>query len=140
MRHHRLRNRQHRYAYRSLPCRTCQKAHAAPFATTAGVLRTHFRWLQGEEKLSPFESSPGKLRYFCSVCGSHLVAERLSQPNVIVRVATPRCFNSFNSVCRNEWNVFLVSVISHLSLYLANHLETLAPYRRRLNCRKFGFK
>jgi len=69
-------------------CRTCQKAHAAPFATTTGVLRAHFRWLQGEEKLSSFESSPGKLRHFCSVCGSHLVAERFGQPNLIVRVAT----------------------------------------------------
>ncbi|WP_333876044.1 GFA family protein [Methylobacter sp.] len=55
-------------------CRTCQKAHAASFATTAGVMSEHFRWLKGEEKLSSFESSPGKLRYFCSLCGSHLVA------------------------------------------------------------------
>lgn len=69
-------------------CRTCQKAHAAPFATTAGVMREHFRWLKGEEMLSLFESSSGKLRYFCSVCGSHVVAERVSLPHVIVRVAT----------------------------------------------------
>jgi hypothetical protein len=64
-------------------CRTCQKAHAAPFAATAGVMREHFRWLEGEDKLSFFESSPGKQRYFCSVCGSHLIAERVSQPHVI---------------------------------------------------------
>ena len=38
--------------------------------------------------MSSFESSPGKLRHFCSVCGSHLVAERIAQPHVIVRVAT----------------------------------------------------
>jgi hypothetical protein len=69
-------------------CRTCQKAHAAPFASTAGIMREHFRWLKGEDKLSSFESSPGKLRYFCSVCGSHLVAKRVNQPHVIVRVAT----------------------------------------------------
>lgn len=69
-------------------CRTCQKAHAAPFASTAGVMREHFRWLKGEEKLSVFESFPGKSRHFCSVCGSHLVAERANQSHVIVRVAT----------------------------------------------------
>lgn len=69
-------------------CRTCQKAHAAPFATTTGIMREHFHWLKGEEKLSFFESSPGKFRYFCSVCGSHLVAERVNQPHVIVRIAT----------------------------------------------------
>lgn len=69
-------------------CRSCRRAHAAAFASTAGVMREHFHWVQGIEKLSAFESSPGKLRHFCSVCGSHLVAERPSQPHVILRVAT----------------------------------------------------
>ena len=69
-------------------CRSCRKAHAAAFASTAGVMRKHFRWLKGQDKLSVFESSPGKLRHFCSGCGSHLIAERVGQPNVIVRVAT----------------------------------------------------
>lgn len=69
-------------------CMTCQKAHAAAFASTAGVLREDFRWLRGEDKLSNYESSPGKLRHFCSVCGSQLVAERVAQPYMIIRVAT----------------------------------------------------
>jgi hypothetical protein len=69
-------------------CRSCRKAHAAVFAPTAGVMRENFRWLSGTEKLSAFESSPGKIRYFCSACGSHLIADRPAHPNVIVRVAT----------------------------------------------------
>ena len=69
-------------------CKTCRKAHAAPFAPTAGVMRENFRWLKGEEQLSSFESSPGKVRHFCSVCGTHLVAERSIQQHVILRVAT----------------------------------------------------
>ncbi|MHB1331702.1 MAG: GFA family protein [Sulfuriferula sp.] len=69
-------------------CQTCRKAHAAAYVPSAGVNRTHFRWLQGEEKLSSFESSPGKQRYFCSVCGTHILAERPAQPHVILRVAT----------------------------------------------------
>ena len=69
-------------------CRTCRKAQAAAFASTASVKREHFRWLKGKEKLTAFESSPGKLRLFCSVCGSHVVAERPAQPHVILRVAT----------------------------------------------------
>lgn len=69
-------------------CQTCRKAHAASFASNAGVTREHFRWIKGEDKLTAFESSPGKLRYFCSVCGSHVVAERPAQTHVIVRVAT----------------------------------------------------
>lgn len=69
-------------------CRTCRKAHGAAFASTAGVMREHFRWVQGQERLASYESSPGKFRHFCTVCGSHLVAERPGQPHVIVRVAT----------------------------------------------------
>lgn len=69
-------------------CHTCRKAHAAAFASTAGVAREHFRWIRGEDKLTAFESSPGKQRYFCSVCGSHIVAERATQAHVVVRAAT----------------------------------------------------
>lgn len=69
-------------------CRTCRKAHAAAFTSTAAVDRTDFRWQAGEDKLSSFESSPGKFRHFCSICGSHLVAERTVQARVILRVAT----------------------------------------------------
>ncbi|MBN2994133.1 GFA family protein [Pseudomonas cedrina subsp. fulgida] len=69
-------------------CHSCRKVHAAPFVATAGVMREHFRWTQGVELLACLESSPGKLRHFCSRCGSHLMAERGQQPHVIVRVAT----------------------------------------------------
>jgi hypothetical protein len=69
-------------------CITCRKAHAAAFTSTAGVNRDRFRWVEGEDKLSAYESSPGKHRYFCSVCGSHLVASRAIHPHVVLRVAT----------------------------------------------------
>ncbi|WP_300651756.1 GFA family protein [Pseudomonas sp.] len=69
-------------------CLTCQKAHAAAFATTAGVLREDYRWLRGEEKLSSYQSSPGKLRHFCAICGSQLIAARTGQAHFIVRVAS----------------------------------------------------
>jgi hypothetical protein len=69
-------------------CRTCQKAQGTAFAPVARVNREHFRWLHGEDKLSSFESSPGKLRHFCPVCGSHLMAEWVAQPQVLLRVAT----------------------------------------------------
>jgi len=69
-------------------CRTCQKAHASAYATTARVVREHFRWISGEDLLRRFESSPGKFRYFCSVCGTHLVAERPDQPHIVLRIPT----------------------------------------------------
>src|SRR5215472_7664664 len=69
-------------------CLTCRKAHASAYATTAGVLREHFRWIAGEEILRVYESSPGKLRRFCSRCGTHVVDERPAQPHVFLCVAT----------------------------------------------------
>jgi hypothetical protein len=51
-------------------------------------MREDFRWLAGEERLTRYESSEGKYRYFCSTCDSHLMAERAAQPHVILRVAT----------------------------------------------------
>jgi ADP-ribosyl-[dinitrogen reductase] hydrolase len=69
-------------------CATCREAHTSAYTTTAGVLREHFRWTAGEEHLSGYESSLGKLRRFCTLCGTHLAAERQGQPHVILRVAT----------------------------------------------------
>lgn len=69
-------------------CATCRKAQGSAYASTARVMREDFRWLAGEERLTRYESSEGKYRYFCSTCGSHLMAERAAQPHVILRVAT----------------------------------------------------
>jgi ADP-ribosyl-[dinitrogen reductase] hydrolase len=69
-------------------CHTCRKAHAAAFNTSAGVKQEHFRWLAGEEGLRFFESSPGKRRYFCGHCGTHVIAQHTGSTRVILRVAT----------------------------------------------------
>jgi hypothetical protein len=69
-------------------CHTCQKAHAAAFASTARANRTDFRWLRGEGSVAAYRSSPRKLRHFCKQCGSALIAEWLDEPQVIIRVAT----------------------------------------------------
>ncbi len=69
-------------------CQSCRKANAATFVSTAGVERDHFRWINGEDKLTAFEPSPGKILHLCSICGSHVIAERPVQSHVILRVAT----------------------------------------------------
>jgi ADP-ribosyl-[dinitrogen reductase] hydrolase len=69
-------------------CATCRKAHAAAFNSSAGVERHHFRWTAGEDKLSRYVSSPGKNRWFCSICGSQMIAEFPNRSHVLVRVAT----------------------------------------------------
>ena len=73
---------------RHCSCKTCRKAHAAAFNSGAGVRPEHFRWLRGEELLGHFESSAGKIRHFCSRCGTQLAAEKEGLAYVIVRVAT----------------------------------------------------
>lgn len=69
-------------------CITCQKAHASASAPTARVNSDQFRWLQGRNLVKDFESSPGKVRQFCGECGSHIVAIREGQEQLILRVAT----------------------------------------------------
>lgn len=67
-------------------CRTCRKAHGAAFSSVMRVARRSFRWLRGEERLRDYESSPGKLRRFCSNCGSQIVADRPAEPHILLRL------------------------------------------------------
>lgn len=67
-------------------CHTCRKTHGAAFSSVTAVPRDRFRWLQGEEGLCAIESSPGKFRRFCGKCGSHVMAERVAQPVVLLRL------------------------------------------------------
>ncbi|HEX3915951.1 MAG TPA: GFA family protein [Caulobacteraceae bacterium] len=69
-------------------CRTCQKSHSAAFNTTGRALRSGFRWTRGDEVRRSFESTPGKLRWFCSQCGAHLMAEWVAADQVILRVGS----------------------------------------------------
>ena len=38
------------------------------------------------DRLGAIESSPGKFRRFCTSCGSHIMAERVAQPVVLLRL------------------------------------------------------
>jgi hypothetical protein len=67
-------------------CCTCRKTHASAFSSVMPVPRPSFRWVRGEDLLSSYEASPGKFRRFCSRCGSHILAERMNQPNVLLRL------------------------------------------------------
>lgn len=69
-------------------CTTCRKSHSAAFNTAAGVKPEDFQWLTGEDLLTGYESSKGKVRYFCKVCGSQLIAKREGALHWVLRVAT----------------------------------------------------
>ena len=67
-------------------CATCRKAHGSVFSTVTSVPRDRFRWTRGENLLKGFESSPGKTRYFCTQCGSHVVADRAGSGSILLRM------------------------------------------------------
>jgi len=69
-------------------CQTCRKASASAYTSTARVHRSAFRFISGEDRLTAYESTPGKLRRHCSVCGTEVLAEWVDQPHIILRVAT----------------------------------------------------
>jgi hypothetical protein len=51
-------------------------------------MREDFRWTRGEQALRSFESTPGKLRHFCSQCGTHMMAEWAKLDQVILRIGS----------------------------------------------------
>lgn len=67
-------------------CETCRKAHSAAFSSVMPIADKDFRWTRGAEFLNSFESSPGKDRYFCTRCGSQLIAERKEANLILLRV------------------------------------------------------
>ncbi len=69
-------------------CPSCRKAHAAAFSTVTRVSADDFRIESGEELLTSYESSPGKVRYFCSLCSSQIYAYKEGDPHCVVRVGT----------------------------------------------------
>jgi hypothetical protein len=100
-------------------CETCRKTHVSAFSSVASVPRESFRWTAGEPLLKAFGSSPGKLRRFCSACGSHLMAERLDSANVLLRlgcldtpIPAPRRWHIWRSDAASWYD----PLISHLQL------------------------
>lgn len=67
-------------------CQTCRKTHGSAFSSVTAVPREKFRWTRGHDRLGAIESSPGKFRRFCTRCGSHVMAERVAQPVVLLRL------------------------------------------------------
>jgi hypothetical protein len=69
-------------------CRTCRKAQSVAFNTSARVRRADFRWTTGDASRRAFASSPGKLRWFCADCGSHLMSEWIERTEVVIRIGS----------------------------------------------------
>jgi hypothetical protein len=64
-------------------CSKCRKAQGSAFGSNAPIEEAKFRLSQGAELLKAYESSPGKQRVFCSVCGSPLYSRAEALPGVL---------------------------------------------------------
>ena len=69
-------------------CPTCRKTHATAFSSVASVPLDGLNVKVGKGLLKYFESSPGKKRYFCKNCGSHIYAKREGQAHYVFRLGT----------------------------------------------------
>jgi hypothetical protein len=55
-------------------CSMCRKAHGSAFRPRSLVWAKDFGWVQGNDSVADYISSPGVHRTFCRNCGSPLIA------------------------------------------------------------------
>src|SRR5215831_5602831 len=60
-------------APRNCHCSMCRKQHGAAFRSPARVQTSDLKWIQGEDLVTFYESSPGSYRGFCRVCGPRII-------------------------------------------------------------------
>src|SRR6185369_9325542 len=64
-------------------CTSCRKASGSAHAANAPIERAQFHLVSGADTLREFESSPGKVRAFCSRCGSPIYALLAESPDLM---------------------------------------------------------
>jgi len=70
-------------------CSLCRTAQGGAFATNGNVKQDEFRFVDGENNLTGFESTPGQTKFFCKTCGSPIMSKNTTSPNNIrVRLGT----------------------------------------------------
>jgi hypothetical protein len=58
---------------RNCHCSMCRKQQGAAFRSASRISAADLRWIQGEDLVKFYESSPGTFRGFCGVCGSPII-------------------------------------------------------------------
>jgi len=64
-------------------CSMCRRASGSAFAVNAGVRAEDFHIVAGADLTREYESSPGKVRVFCSRCGSPLYGRFVAHPEFV---------------------------------------------------------
>ena len=87
-------------------CATCRAASGASFATNMIVATDAFAIIEGREKLSSYESSPAKRRWFCAQCGSPIYSHSDATSHVVsVRCGTLHC----DPGVRPAWHAYVAA-------------------------------
>ena len=84
-------------------CSQCRRAQGGPVGTNIPVETVRLTFQSGQDLLQHYESSPGKVRVFCRVCGSPVFSQRAAMPGVVrIRagllhepVGAPLAFNAY---------------------------------------------
>jgi len=70
-------------------CSQCRKAQGSAFAANGIVYVEDFRFVQGDDAMTGYESTPGQSKYFCKTCGSPILSKTASRPQQVrVRLGT----------------------------------------------------
>ncbi|HJV83257.1 GFA family protein [Noviherbaspirillum sp.] len=64
-------------------CSDCRKAQGSTSVVAAPIDAARLQWLQGQGLITEYASSPGKMRAFCSRCGTPLYSRRDGSPDVL---------------------------------------------------------
>lgn len=94
-------------------CGQCRQAQGGPVATNIPVEASAITFERGHDLLQHYESSPGKVRTFCKVCGSPVFSKRDSLPGVLrIRVgllkepvAAKLAFHAFTNYKASWWPI-----------------------------------
>lgn len=87
-------------------CSFCRKAHSAAFSTNATVNSADFTIINGEELLTSYESSPGKKRYFCRNCGTHLFHQKIATADQItLKIGSLDTWNDFENNTYESYHI-----------------------------------
>ena len=64
-------------------CADCRKLQGSSGVVAAPADSSQLQWTAGQDRITEYESSPGKKRAFCSSCGTPLYSRRDDVPGIM---------------------------------------------------------
>jgi ADP-ribosyl-[dinitrogen reductase] hydrolase len=88
-------------------CDDCKKTHSTAFSANATVKADEFSITQGKELLTAYKPFPDKTRYFCSVCGTHIMHTMDGAPDQVkLKLGTVTAIDGFDPDEYERYHIF----------------------------------